>query len=269
MCKSDDFNRLEILQCKVLENENIGDSMFYMKIGGREVKNLLNSGRSGQFINIYLKDKSTLLPRPISLCEIEKELVAIVYKVVGKGTKEMSGYTRGDTIRISENLGNGYNINEKYRNKRVIIIGGGSGIPPLVQLAKELKLNGANTLFIAGFRDKPFLVDQLNRYCEESLIITESGIQGQKGTIRDILEKKQIIADEFFACGPKPMLKYINEYCMERNIKLNVSLEERMGCGFGACVGCAVEVFEDNRIVNKKACKDGPVFDGRRINWNE
>lgn len=265
--------------CKVLANSKIAQDVFKMRIGGEAAQKICGAAKAGQFINVYLKDKSTLLPRPISICNLEKEGIDIVFKVVGKGTKALSEYLEGEEIRISSALGNGYatdsceksgsDVSNSAVAWKAVLVGGGVGVPPMLELAKQLSAKGVFVTAVLGFQEEPFLVEEMSTYSESLYITTDNGQNGYHGTTVDFLKENNITADEFFACGPKPMLKALTEYCTSINIPVQVSLEERMGCGYGACVGCTCKVTEGEKMVQKAVCKDGPVFKGSEVVWNE
>ena len=169
----------------------------------------------------------------------------------------MSGYKKGDTIDILGPLGNGF----MKRDGKAILIGGGIGIPPMLQLAKELK-DSCKVQIVAGYRDELFLTDELSNN-GDLYIATEDGSVGTKGTVIDAIKENNITADVIYACGPTPMLKAIKEYAAENNIEAQISLEEKMACGIGACLACVCKSKEKDHhsnVNNKRICKDGPVF---------
>ena len=240
----------------VVSQEYIGTGIYSMVIKTKAA----DSAVAGQFVSIYCKDKTKLLPRPISICEIDKEngTIRIVYRVVGGGTEEMSGYKSGDGIELIGPLGNGFMQRE---NKKAILIGGGIGIPPMVGLAEALK-DKTEVQIVAGYRDELFLTKELQE--NGSLYIaTEDGSCGTKGTVIDAIKDKGIQGDVIYACGPTPMLKAIKEYAMGKGIECQLSLEERMACGIGACLACVCKSKDKDahsNVNNKRICKDGPVF---------
>lgn len=227
---------------------------------------LAGEAAPGQFICLYPKDKSTLLPRPISICEINEERTAlrIVYRITGKGTTEFSVYKQGDTVSVLGNLGNGFPV-AKGKEKRVFLIGGGIGIPPMLQLAKELQ---AQKQIVLGYRSNElFLHNDLERY-GQVYVATEDGSAGTKGNVMDAIRENGLDADVIFACGPMPMLRAIKRYAEEKNISAYISLEEHMACGVGACLGCVVktkEVDHHSNVHNARICTDGPVFEAGEV----
>ena len=216
----------------------------------------------GQFVNVYLDDGAHLLPRPISICRAEGNCLTLVYRSVGAGTNIMAGLTGGDTLRVSDPLGNGFTLPE---SGAVLLVGGGVGVPPMLGTAVAAKAKGLNVIAAHGYRSELFLKEEFEQVCQ-LLIATDDGSAGFHGTVVDLLRHTELPADTtVLSCGPKPMLKALVEFCEERGLPVQVSLEERMGCGFGACVGCVCKLNQSGNIVQKRVCKDGPVFDGSEV----
>ena len=244
----------------------------------------------GQFISVYTKNGARLLPRPISICEIgfpgadedgnssdKKTALRIVYRIAGKGTGEFSEYKAGDTVDILGPLGNGFPLylNEADDQKsktaetagtdRAILIGGGIGIPPMLELAKQLK--GEKTI-VVGYRDADtFLDKELEKY-GRLVIATDDGSIGTKGNVIDAIREQQVKGSVIYACGPTPMLRGVKAYAQENGIEAYISMEERMACGVGACLGCVCKTphVDDHSMVNNtRICKDGPVFKASEI----
>ncbi len=213
----------------------------------------------GQFINIFSNDGSKLLPRPISICEINKEYgtIKVVYRVVGAGTKEFSQLTIGDDVEVMGPLGNGFPLEEG----KAIVVGGGIGVPPMYELAKQLP---GDVIAVMGYRDDDlFLTEDFTDVASDLIIATDDGSVGTHGTVVDAMKENELDADVIYACGPKPMLRAVAEYATEHDIKCYVSMEERMACGVGACLGCvcqSIEKDDHSHVNNKRVCKDGPVF---------
>lgn len=226
------------------------------------------AAQPGQFINI--KVDGFMLRRPISICGIDKEkgTLRIVFEVRGKGTKELSQLAEGDLIDIVAPLGgNGFKL-DGYN--KAVIIGGGIGNPPMVPIAEHF---GANAKVISGFRNSSAVILQ-NDFAKtgaQTILCTDDGSAGRKGFVTDAL--KEEIAKEkpdvIYACGPSVMLKKIVEIARENGIKTQVSLEERMGCGIGACLVCVCRTIRDGEEFYSHVCKDGPVFDGEEVNFDE
>lgn len=222
--------------------------------------------RPGQFVGVYPNNASTLLPRPISICEADKERkrLRLVYRVLGKGTEEFASYHSGDTLDVIGVLGNGFPL-EKADGKSVFIIGGGIGIPPLLQLTKELK---SDKKIVLGYRNENVcLLEEFSHY-GKVYIATEDGSVGSKGTVMNAIRENSLSADIIMACGPLPMLRAIKQYAAENNIEAYISLEERMACGVGACLGCVCktkEVDHHSHVNNARICTDGPVFEASEV----
>ncbi|MBQ7148460.1 MAG: dihydroorotate dehydrogenase electron transfer subunit [Pseudobutyrivibrio sp.] len=213
----------------------------------------------GQFINIFSNDGSKLLPRPISICEINKDYgtIKVVYRVVGAGTKEFSQFTIGDDVEVMGPLGNGFPL----EGGKAIVVGGGIGVPPMYELAKQLP---GDVIAVMGYRDDDlFLTEDFTDVASDLIIATDDGSVGTHGTVVDAMKENELDADVIYACGPKPMLRAVAEYAAEHDIKCYVSMEERMACGVGACLGCvcqSTEKDDHSHVNNKRVCKDGPVF---------
>lgn len=222
--------------------------------------------RPGQFICVYPRDKSTLLPRPISICEVreDRRALRIVYRVAGQGTAEFSGYREGEPVSVMGPLGNGFPL-EAAEGKRVFLMGGGIGVPPILELAKELPVPGQ---IIVGYRDgRLFLKEDLEKY-GRVYIATEDGSAGTRGNVMDAIAANDLQADVIFACGPMPMLRAIKAYAQEKGIPAYISLEEHMACGVGACLGCVVktaQVHHHTNVNNARICTDGPVFEAGEV----
>lgn len=244
---------------RVYKQQQIAPGIYDMWIN----TTLARQAKPGQFISVYTQDKSALLPRPISICETDtaNDRLRIVYRVAGKGTAEFSGYKTGHRVDILGTLGNGFPL-EKAEGKRAFLMGGGIGIPPMLALAKAIR-NAMSVDAIVGYRDKNlFLADDLAKYASVH-ITTEDGSVGTKGNVMNVIEAEGLEADVVFACGPMPMLRAIKKYAAEKKIEAYISLEERMACGVGACLGCVVktrEVDHHSHVNNARICTDGPVY---------
>lgn len=241
----------------VKSQEKIATDVYSMVV---ECKEVAQSAKPGQFISVYCKDQSALLPRPISICEIGETTLRIVYRVVGKGTKEFSQLVPNDTIQIMGPLGNGFPQEEG----KAILIAGGIGIPPMLELAKTLK---AEKEIVLGYRDEIFLADEFETYGNVT-IASEDGKTGVKGNVLDAIKQKGIEGEVIYACGPTPMLRAIKTYAIEKGMKAYLSLEEKMACGIGACLACVCKsngIDHHTNVENKRICKDGPVFEAREI----
>ena len=243
---------------KVLSQREIAPDIFDMWIETP----LAADAKPGQFLGVYPRDRSTLLPRPISICETapEKKALRIVYRVAGAGTGEFSGYGPGTGIALLGPLGNGFPL-EAGKGKKVFLLGGGIGIPPILELAKRLE---AEKQIIAGYRDGAlFLKEDLEKY-GSLYVATEDGSAGTRGNVMDAIGEKGLEAEVIYACGPMPMLRAVKKYAADRHIPAYISLEEHMACGVGACLGCVVRTKEKDphsHVHNARICTDGPVFE--------
>ena len=243
------------IKAAVYSQVQLAEGIFSMWLGAGE---MAKAAVPGQFIAVYPNDSARLLPRPICICETdpEKELLRIVYRVAGEGTKELSSCRAGDTLSIMGPLGNGFPL----KDKKALLIGGGIGIPPMLELAKALSCEKTAVL---GYRDsQTFLAEEIGKYAGLA-VATEDGSVGTKGTVLDAIKAQGLKADIIYACGPTPMLRALKEYAAKEGIECWISLEERMACGVGACLGCVChskDVDEHSNVRNKRVCKDGPVF---------
>ncbi len=228
----------------------------------------------GQFVGVYTKDRAALLPRPISICEVDKDKSAIrlVYRVVGSGTTEFSGYQKGDKVMLLGPLGNGFPL-DVAAGKRAVVIGGGIGVPPLLETVKRLSEKEGDKKpevisAVMGYRNADtFLSGEFEKY-SKLYIATEDGSIGSRGNVIDALKEQMVPCDVIFACGPMPMLKGIKIFAKGNGIKAYLSLEERMACGVGACLGCICktrEVDHHSHVKNARICTDGPVFDADEL----
>ena len=249
----------------VQKNVQIAESVYEMAVETEICKDFI----PGQFINVYLDDKSMLLPRPISICDADNSGVRIVYKIVGRGTKHLSAYRMNQEIKISSPLGNGYHVADDATDKRIALVAGGIGSPPMLGLVKKLTKQNADVSVFLGFPSQPFLVDEWKGLCEKVFIATDDGSFGFHGNVLELLRQSGEIYDEYFSCGPKGMLKAISEYLSSIERNMQVSLEERMGCGYGACLGCSCKIRENGAVTRKSVCKHGPVFLGKDVVWDE
>lgn len=238
---------------KIIENIKIAKDVFKMVLEG----NTVHITNAGQFINIELPE--LYLRRPISVCDYDEKTVTIIYKVVGEGTEKMSKLTTGVVLDILTGLGNGFDLG--CNGDRPLVIGGGVGTPPMYRLCKELIKNGKKPIVILGFasKDDVFFEEEFKALGIEVHITTNDGSVGTKGFVTDVMKNLNDYTD-FYACGPMVMLKAI---CEVTDLNGQVSLEERMGCGFGACMGCTIKTANGY----KRVCKEGPVFRKEDLIW--
>ena len=244
----------------ILSQERIAQGIYSMWLKTKAA----GEARPGQFISMYTNDGSKLLPRPISICEIDKEKGAlrVVYRVTGEntGTELFSKMQAGDVIPVIGPLGNGFPF-EKAEGKKVFLMGGGIGVPPILELAKQVAC--AKKQIVVGYRDAETFLREEFEQNGEVYISTEDGSVGTKGNVMDAIRENALEADMIYACGPTPMLRAIKRYAEENGIECYISLEERMACGIGACLACVCKSKEKDHhsnVNNKRICKDGPVF---------
>ena len=243
----------------VVSQEEIGKDIFSLWL---QTDQMAQYARQGQFLSLYKGNAGKLLPRPISICEIDKETsrIRLVYRVTGKntGTEAFSKMQPEDKIEALGPLGNGFPL-EEAEGKKVFLIGGGIGIPPILETAKQLN---AQKTAVLGYRDELFLNEEFAKYADV-YVATEDGSSGTKGNVLNAIQEKALEADVIFACGPTPMLRALKEYAAANHITCWISMEERMACGIGACLACVCkskDIDAHSQVHNKRVCKDGPVF---------
>ena len=233
-------------------NEALNEKVYKMLLKGdtSEIKN------SGQFVNVLIDD--LYLRRPISVCDYSKDSLTIIYKVVGKGTEKMSKMLKGDKLDVLTGLGNGYDIS--LSGEKPLLIGGGVGAPPLYNLCKKLVEENKKVRVILGFnnKDEVFYEKEFKELTDDVTVTTVDGSYGEKGFVTDCIEGDY---SYFYTCGPEAMLKAVYN---GTNTEGQFSFEERMGCGFGACMGCSCKTITGY----KRICKDGPVLQKGEILWD-
>lgn len=247
-------------QARILSQEEIATDIYSLWI---QTEHIADRAKAGQFLSVYCDDGSRLLPRPISICEIDRERSALrmVYRIAGNGTAEFAAKKAGGSLRVTGPLGNGFPLKEK----KAFLIGGGIGIPPILELAKQLD---CEKQMILGYRDSQlFLLDEFQKQ-GEVYIATEDGSTGTKGNVLDAIRENGLEADIIYACGPTPMLRALKAYAAEHDMECLISMEERMACGIGACLACvcrSTETDAHTNVHNKRICKEGPVFDACEV----
>ncbi len=236
----------------VLRNVPLTNTVFEMVLGG----DTSAITAPGQFINIALAGK--YLRRPISICDWNDKEITIIYKVVGSGTQQMSEMTAGQTLDVLVGLGNGFDPSKS--GDAPVLLGGGVGVPPMYGLCKALRAQGKRVQVILGFntKDEIFYEQQFKDLGAEVIVTTADGSYGVKGFVTDAL--KEMHYSYFYTCGPMPMFLAIEKVATTSG---QYSFEERMGCGFGACMGCSCKT----KYGNKRICKDGPVLEREEIVW--
>lgn len=234
----------------ILSNEQLARDVYKMILVG----DTQYITAPGQFINIKLDGK--FLRRPISVCDYDGETITIIYKTVGSGTEQMSAMMPGTVLDVLTGLGNGYDISA---SEKPLVIGGGVGVPPMYNLTKKLIADGQQVTVILGFNTKAevFYEAEFRALGAEVIVTTVDGTYGVKGYVTDAFPKDY---DYFYTCGPMPMFKAIEAKAETQG---QYSFEERMGCGFGACMGCSCKT----KYGNKRICKDGPVLKREEIIW--
>lgn len=254
---------------KLIKKEQLNKDTFKYTIQSEKIA---NEAKPGQFLEIKVTEGfAPLLRRPISIFNVNKEKnqVEFIFQVKGEGTNILAKINEKEEIDVLGPLGKGQFAIKEYKN--VAIIGGGIGIFPLYELAKQLKISGKveKVTIYLGFRNKELVLleEEFKNICDKLVINTDEGSYGKKGfsinELKNDNEKNSF--DMIFACGPLGMLKAVKEFSNEKNIMCQISLEEKMSCGLGACLGCAVSYIDNGQKIYKHVCKDGPVFDAIKV----
>ena len=260
---------------RIREQKELAPGIYLMVFDAPE---LAKEAEPGQFINVYCKDKARLLPRPISIYDADAEAgtLSIIYAVVGDGTREFASYGAGEELRVVGPLGHGFPMDRAEEAEEIFIVGGGLGIPPMQYLSKELhkKYPEKPIKCFLGFRSEPWMGEEFAAY-GEILNTSDDGACGFKGNVIDrmnayLADKDPQTARVLYTCGPIPMMRGIQRWQGAYNIETWFSLEERMGCGFGACAGCPAKLrMPDGSIKMQGVCKLGPVFPGKDVIFDE
>ncbi|MDY4700808.1 MAG: dihydroorotate dehydrogenase electron transfer subunit [Oscillospiraceae bacterium] len=237
---------------KITSNEKIARDIFKMTLAG----DTSAITAPGQFVNIKLD--GFFLRRPISVCDCVGENLTLIYKTVGNGTERISRMAAGDELDLLTGLGNGYNT--KKSGGSPLLVGGGVGVPPMYMLCRELISEGKNVTVVLGFnsKDDVFYEDEFRALGADVHIATADGTYGIKGFVTDVIKDMQYTF--FYTCGPEPMFRAMHKIMKTPG---QYSFEERMGCGFGACMGCSCKTLTGN----KRICKEGPVMESEEIIW--
>ena len=245
----------KICNYRVIENKLIAKDTFKMVLDG----DTSWIDKPGKFINISVE--SNYLKRPISICDYDENTLTIIYKVFGQGTKTISLKKENDNIEALVDLGNGFDL---FDDKEVLVIGGGVGVPPLYALVKRLKENNVKVNVILGFTsiEDSFYIEEFSNLADKVYVSSNDGSIGKKGFVSDVMIKHNLLDLPYYTCGPTPMLKVVHSIS---NAKGLLSLEERMGCGFGACMGCSHKTKDGY----KRVCVEGPVFTSEEIVWKD
>jgi dihydroorotate dehydrogenase electron transfer subunit len=250
-----------IYHCEITENTQIADGVFSITFASAEIA---SEAAPGLFLHVKCGD-ALLLRRPISICCVRENKVRFVFEVVGEGTGWLAERGVGERLNILGALGNGFSLPEG----RVIVVGGGIGVPPMLFAAESAK---AGCVAVLGFRskDKVILTDEFKAACETVYITTDDGSMGIHGMVTEPLEELLKIGgfNAVMSCGPYVMQKELTKLCSRYSMPCLVSLEERMGCGVGACLVCACATIRDGAEYMSCVCVDGPVFDANTVIWN-
>lgn len=236
----------EYKSVEILENKEVSDGIYLMKL------NASLKGAPGQFYMLNVGNLDPLLPRPISIYDVGENIISFLYQVVGKGTEIMAEKKPGDKIEILGPLGNGFTV----EGEKVAVVGGGIGIAPLLYLCKKLKSENKYVEVFLGYRTKPYLTEEFKKIADKVSIATEDGSVGHKGYVTEIIGKD---FDTLYSCGPNLMMKSFKS--------LNIcdreyySLEARMACGIGACLGCSIKTVNGM----KRVCHEGPIFSKNEV----
>ena len=241
---------------EIVSNKKIANDVYEMKLTGKGAAKIT---APGQFVNIKVStlESQPYLRRPMSVCEYDDEHLAIIYKVVGKGTKILRDKQPGEKLDMLLGLGNGFPLPDI---KKAVLIGGGVGVPPMYSLGRQLKEKGVEVTTILGFNSKAdvFYEDEFKAF-GEVYVCTMDGSYGQKGNVIDVLNTNNITYDKYFSCGPGKMLDALVKFDDKNGY---LSFEARMGCGFGACMGCSCKV---KTKPYKRICVEGPVLEASEV----
>ena len=239
---------------EIVSNRALTDSVYEMVLAG----DTSAITRPGQFVELSLE--GLFLRRPISVCNYDEGMMTLIYKVVGKGTEQMAHLTQGTKIDALTGLGNGFN--DEAGCNAPLLVGGGVGVPPLYRLTRNLIAKGKQVTVVLGFNTAAeiFYREQFEAIGAKVIVATADGSYGVKGFVTDAIKESGAKADYFYSCGPLPMLRALTTAL---DIDGEISLEERMGCGFGICMGCSIMTTAGA----KRVCKEGPVFKKEEIVW--
>lgn len=252
----------------IVEKNEIAEGIIDLWIA---IPEIAEKAIPGQFVCYYCTDGARLLPRPISICDVDEEQhkLRLVFRVVGEGTKELASKKVFESITLMGPLGNGY---RDLDGQNCILVGGGIGIPPMLYLARCLAKQGKPVTAVLGYRSNDtFLLSEFEEVAQV-YIASDDGSVGTKGTVLDAIRENGVTGDQIAACGPMPMLRGLAAYSEEKGITAYVSLEERMACGIGACLGCITKTREVNhhsQVKNTRICTEGPVFNVNELDFNK
>ena len=264
-----------LVDCLIIEHIQIAEAIFLMSLSAPDIA---SSAKAGQFIHVRCgKDFDPLLRRPFSLSSIDRErgTISFIYEVRGRGTKLLSEFLPGQRVDIMGPLGNSFIIENLSSEDHAILVGGGIGAPPMAALGQALSLQGVKkiTVLLGAAKKEKLLPEKIfTNNGARVFIATDDGSMGHKGFVTELLSEAAKGSGEkcaVFACGPKGMLKAVSEFCLERNLPCQLSLEEIMACGVGACQGCACKVKADSGFDYVRVCREGPVFEAGEVVLDE
>jgi len=245
------------LLAEVISNKSLADDIFQITLNCEDIA---KKALPGQFVSILCK--GLILRRPFSIANVDDNNFQVIYKIKGKGTEFISEIKQGDFLNIVGPFGNGFNVSDK----NTLLVGAGVGIAPVMFLSKVLEKNKIPFTLLSGFQKSLNISELPDDNC---YMVTEDGSSDLKGRINDYLDGfiEKYKPEKIYACGPEIVLKYTVEAAKKYNIESEVALEREFACGIGVCMGCSIKVFENNKEVNRRICKDGPVFNGRSVIW--
>jgi len=247
--------RLETM--KVVAQEEIAPAIYELVLEGEMVEAM----RAGQFLHLRVPDDAHLLRRPISISSIDKvkKQCHLIYRIEGSGTSIFSTLKAGDSLDVMGPQGNGFDLSDLDQRSRVLLVGGGIGVPPLLEVARQLHERGVEITTVLGFATKEAVIleDELSKY-SQVFVTTDDGSYGIRGNVSVVIKELDSEFDAVYSCGAPGMMKYINQTFYEHP-RAYLSLESRMACGMGACYACVLKV-PDSETVSQRVCEDGPVF---------
>ncbi|WP_367949314.1 dihydroorotate dehydrogenase electron transfer subunit [Bacillus sp. FJAT-29790] len=246
--------------CKIISQQEIAEHIFELTLQGELVHEMKEPG---QFVHLKVSDSlDPLLRRPISIANIDKEQnqFTMIYRAEGKGTALLSEKLAGDFVDVLGPLGNGFPVEEAKKGETALLVGGGIGVPPLYELSQQLIKQGVKVIHVLGFQSESVaFYETAFSQLGETYVATVDGSFGTKGFVTNVIENEKLEFDILYTCGPTPMLKALESGYKHKKVYL--SLEERMGCGIGACFACVCHTGDDpDGFTYKKVCSDGPVF---------